>query len=369
MSNEDMIIKIITEEAKEIEANIISLFEITETGKKYAIYTFNEEDAQGLVKIYASKLVELNGMYTLESVVDSDEWSKVKEMMKDMAKDSSNYIKNGVVKLINSKEVKDNSTEPLTVKVSETKAAKIGPNYKSGITNNYSTNIPEYNAPVSSQSVTPEVTVPESPIPNIKPAVPSVEEESVPDEIEVNEPAVEEPEVEKETQEVEIPNIPEYEPSIELPKIGTREEKFNPIAYEKELPTNVDSILNKASSSYYQREGLDIDTDINDTSSISQTKENIIQTIGLEFMSKVSELAEYEKDLKRREKEIEMRERGLIKIEKEITDKESKYRELDFKRREKEISDKEADLNRKVLEFNKKITMFQQSFGLMSGIE
>ena len=419
MSNEEMIIKVITEEAKERSANIISLFEITSTNNKYAIYTFNEEDAQGLVKIYASKLVFEDKEYSFQSIKDIDEWAKVKEMMKDMAKETSNNIKNGVVKLISIDEIKAQTNEPLSVKLSETKAAKIGQNYKVGISNNYVNNVPKYEPKIevkATESVIPNIpnslinnedttsvvpepvapSIPEEPVAPVvpEPVAPSIPEEPVAPVIpEPVAPSIPEEPVAPVTPEPAAPSIPEEpifvqkkyeEPEIKKQEVSEpsffmkKEEKeevknmendsFNPIKYEKDLP-NVDSILNKASSSYY--------TDEEDEEQ-NLAKENIIQTIGLEFMRKVSELAEYEKDLKRREKEIEMRERGLIRVEKEILSKENKYKDIvsaiktkdaELKSRERELNDKETELTKKVSEFNKKITMFQQSFGLVSGVE
>lgn len=387
MNNENMTIKIITEEAKEIDASVISIFEIKETGNKYAIYTFNEEDAQGLVKIYASRITEENNFYTFESISDAAEWTKIKDVMKDTAKETSNYITNGDIILISAKSIKSRMNEPISVRLSETKAAKIGPNYKTGISNNYLNNVkdevvsisvepkieekvevpetkielPKVEVEIPKQPETPEVKVDISASPKVI-EEPKITIEPTPTfempKVEVSEPKIELPKVE-----VEMPSIPNFEKPEIAPKV---EEKYIEVEH-KEVP-NVDSILNKAS--YFQN--------LEEEPKKEEPKENIIQTIGLEFMRKVSELAEYEKDLNKREREMVARERMLNKIEKEIVSKEerqksitqsNKDKELEVKKKEKELSEREIELNRRILEFNKKISMFQQTFETMSAVE
>jgi len=67
-----------------VTADILTFFSITETGNKYAIYTFNEVDSNGLIKLHVSKVVAENGQNVLKKIEDDNEWSKVKEIMKDM---------------------------------------------------------------------------------------------------------------------------------------------------------------------------------------------------------------------------------------------------------------------------------------------
>ncbi len=415
----NLTIRIITEEAKEIEASVISLFEILENQKKYAIYTFNEEDAQGLVKIYASRIMEVDGLYTFTSISDSEEWGRIKAIMKSMAKADSDGTDNGTVKLISAKQVKAQMNEPISVNLSETKAAKIGPNYKTGITNSYLNNVKEEVAPAIEE---PVVVVPEPaieiPQPVVEPVVaPTIElpkvEEEVPAPISIEPVAIETPEVEEpkvEMPEIEIPTfvpeIPSFEPtpvadaeldSIDMPKVEEEvsvpevevKEEFKP-SFDFEVPTfdeeekeepeyevpqikerpSVDSVLNKAS--YYQNipEEKEEKRD--------ESNENIIQSIGLEFMKKVSELAEYEKELNKRNRELEAKERLIVKLEKELAEKDEKQkaammsnkdREKELRKVEKELADKDNDLNRRIMEFNKKISMFQQTFETISKVD
>lgn len=423
--NNDITIRIITEEAKEIEASVISLFEILENQNKYAIYTFNEEDAQGLVKIYASRIMEVDGLYTFTSIADSEEWGRIKAIMKYMAKDNDDDgSDNGTIKLISAKQVKSQMNEPISVNLSETKAAKIGPNYKSGITNSYLKNVKEEETPVVNQVEIPTIEEPAveipTPIENPTPIIPIVSSVEVPQtEISepivaspIEEPQIEMPEIELPTTEeptveiptpIEEPQIPSFEPapvvenevaSIEMPKIEVQEpvvpeveekEEFKPSfdfdvpryneepEYEvpqiKERPS-VDSVLNKAS--YYQNipEEKEEKRD--------ESNENIIQSIGLEFMKKVSELAEYEKELNKRNRDLEAKERLIAKLERELAEKDEKQKsamlsnkdkEMELRKVEKELADKDNDLNRRIMEFNKKISMFQQTFETISKVD
>lgn len=415
----NLTIRIITEEAKEIEASVISLFEILENQNKYGIYTFNEEDAQGLVKIYASRIIEVDGLYTFTSIADSEEWGRIKAIMKYMAKDGGDGTDNGTIKLISAKQIKAQMNEPISVNLSETKAAKIGPNYKTGITNCYLNNVKEEVAPVELPTVEAPIPVEvepaiEIPQPVIEPVVeptvelPSVEEVSEPVSINIEpeEPEIAVPEVNEEIElpSVEIPTftpeIPSFEPvnvsdevvnSIELPQIDETDvpevEEYKP-SFDFEVPSyeeeekveyepaqvierpSVDSVLNKAS--YYQNIPEEKEE------KREETNENIIQSIGLEFMKKVSELAEYEKELNKRNRDLEAKERLIHKLEKELAEKDerqkeamlsNKDKEMELRKVEKELADRDNDLNRRIMEFNKKISMFQQTFETISKVD
>ena len=420
MNNEDMTIRIITEEAKEVEASVISLFEIKETGNKYAIYTFNEEDAQSLVKIYASRIAETDGLYNFVSISDSEEWGNIKAIMKYMAKDNNDDgSDNGKIELIPASQIKAQMNEPISVNLSETKAAKIGPNYKSGITNNYLNNVKnvavKVEVPKVEQTIEPVVipSIPVEPIPTpieVAPEVTPIEipkiEEPEQEEVQPmidNSAEVEMPEIkiptpifeptpiaEDEFKPLEMPQveenneteeklphavdfeIPKLNEEVELPKVVVEEpkeeytEEADPV--EKEIPS-VDSVLNKAS--YYQN--------IEETEpKRDESNENIIQSIGLEFMKKVSELAEYEKDLNKRNRELDQKERLIVKLEKELSEKDEKQKnankankdkEMELRKFEKELADRDNDLNRRIMEFNKKISMFQQTFETISKVD
>ena len=65
-------------------ADAITFFSIAENGKKYVIYTFNEIDSNGLIKLHVSRVVTENDQHRLEKIEDENEWTNVKEIMKDI---------------------------------------------------------------------------------------------------------------------------------------------------------------------------------------------------------------------------------------------------------------------------------------------
>ena len=82
-------IVVIDQDGQEREAEVISNFALPDTGKEYIFYTFDERDANGMVKLYASVLVEKDGMFSFEDIESDEEWSKIKDIMKKMVQDAN----------------------------------------------------------------------------------------------------------------------------------------------------------------------------------------------------------------------------------------------------------------------------------------
>ena len=64
------------------EAQTLLLFKLEETGPEYIIYTFNELDANNMVKIYTSLFKESDAGFSLEDVPSDEEWIKIKDVMR-----------------------------------------------------------------------------------------------------------------------------------------------------------------------------------------------------------------------------------------------------------------------------------------------
>ena len=83
-------IVVVTEDGSEKEAEVLVAFTLKDTNKDYMLYTLNEVedngDGNGMVKIYATRLIEKDGMYEFEPIDTDEEWVKVKDAMKQMAK-------------------------------------------------------------------------------------------------------------------------------------------------------------------------------------------------------------------------------------------------------------------------------------------
>ena len=66
---------------------LISYFELVNTGKKYLFYTLNAVVENNLVKMYAA-IAEKNGnTYTLGEKMSDDEWTALKNVMKNVLTD------------------------------------------------------------------------------------------------------------------------------------------------------------------------------------------------------------------------------------------------------------------------------------------
>lgn len=61
---------------------LISYFELVNTGKKYLFYTLNEKVENGLVKMYAACASNVGTNFTLESEMTDEEWATLKMVMK-----------------------------------------------------------------------------------------------------------------------------------------------------------------------------------------------------------------------------------------------------------------------------------------------
>ncbi len=61
-------------------------FEFNDTNKKYMVYTKNEIDANGNVTIYVTEVVEDQNGIKFLGVESDEEWSKIKEVLRELAK-------------------------------------------------------------------------------------------------------------------------------------------------------------------------------------------------------------------------------------------------------------------------------------------
>lgn len=78
-------IVVLDQNGEEKEAEVLSNFKLPDTGKEYIFYTFNEKDENDMVRLYASILVEKDGMLSFENIDSEEEWATIKEIMKKMA--------------------------------------------------------------------------------------------------------------------------------------------------------------------------------------------------------------------------------------------------------------------------------------------
>lgn len=81
---EKEIIKVKEQNGEIKDAEIILAFE--HDNKKFAIYTFNEEDENGMVILYSSQINDEGDEPKFEKISPED-WSMVKEVMNDIVKE------------------------------------------------------------------------------------------------------------------------------------------------------------------------------------------------------------------------------------------------------------------------------------------
>ena len=84
---------IVDETGTKKDAERLSLFKLKDADKTYITYTFNEIDENEMIKLYVAILKENDGVYSLENIEDNDEWTKVKEAMRKIAKEGQQILK------------------------------------------------------------------------------------------------------------------------------------------------------------------------------------------------------------------------------------------------------------------------------------
>ena len=83
---------IVDESGEKKDAERLSLFKLKDTDKTFIVYTFNETDENDMIKLYVAILNEKDGVYSLENITDSDEWTSVKDEMRKIAKDGQQVL-------------------------------------------------------------------------------------------------------------------------------------------------------------------------------------------------------------------------------------------------------------------------------------
>ena len=83
---------IVDESGTQKDAERLSLFRLKDNEKTYIVYTFNEVDENDMIKLYVAILNDKDGVYALENITDSDEWTKVKDAMRKIAKDGQQIL-------------------------------------------------------------------------------------------------------------------------------------------------------------------------------------------------------------------------------------------------------------------------------------
>ena len=86
MENKETI-TVISQTGEEKIVEVLVAFKFKDTEQQYIVYTQNEKDENNNVTVYVSKIVEEDGVSRLAGIQDDDEWTRVKEVLRELAKD------------------------------------------------------------------------------------------------------------------------------------------------------------------------------------------------------------------------------------------------------------------------------------------
>ncbi len=73
-----------------IPAELISSFELVNTGKKYIFYTKNEVVENGLIKMYVAEIMNTNSPINIGEQMTEEEWTNLKNVMKSILTGNEN---------------------------------------------------------------------------------------------------------------------------------------------------------------------------------------------------------------------------------------------------------------------------------------
>ena len=72
------------------EVEVVVAFEFTDLGKEYVVYTKNEVDANDNVTVYISTVESIeNGEAILSGIETDEEWSRIKDVLRELAKEDT----------------------------------------------------------------------------------------------------------------------------------------------------------------------------------------------------------------------------------------------------------------------------------------
>jgi len=84
---EKMTFKVINDEGKEVECEVLFTFESDETKKNYIVYTDNTTDEDGNTKVYASIYTPDQDETKLEPIETDKEWKIIETILEELQKE------------------------------------------------------------------------------------------------------------------------------------------------------------------------------------------------------------------------------------------------------------------------------------------
>ena len=90
MKDETMTFKVINDEGKEIECEVLFTFESDETKKNYIVYTDNTVDEEGNTKVYASIYNPDQDETKLLPIETDKEWKIIETILEELQNETAN---------------------------------------------------------------------------------------------------------------------------------------------------------------------------------------------------------------------------------------------------------------------------------------
>lgn len=84
MEDDKLVFRVVNDEGKEIECEILFTFESDETHKNYIVYTDNTIDENNNTKVYASIFDPENPQSKLEPITDEKEWKIIETILSEL---------------------------------------------------------------------------------------------------------------------------------------------------------------------------------------------------------------------------------------------------------------------------------------------
>ena len=91
MENQKMTFKILGEDGKEIECEVLFTFESDETQKNYIVYTDNTIDEEGNTKVYASIYNPDEDETKLLPIETEKEWKIIETILEELQNETANH--------------------------------------------------------------------------------------------------------------------------------------------------------------------------------------------------------------------------------------------------------------------------------------
>ncbi len=83
---EKKMITLTLENGTKEEVELLLSFKFNDNNKEYVIYTKNETDDNGNVTIYVSNITRVGEEITLNTISDDNEWSRIKDLLRELSK-------------------------------------------------------------------------------------------------------------------------------------------------------------------------------------------------------------------------------------------------------------------------------------------